>query len=342
MATKEKKPETALAVKDAAQLLVGRVMPSVLEVLPDHIDKRRYERILLSCVRLNEKLQKCTLDSFGNAVMQAAQLGLEPGSALKESCLVPFGSECTYISQYAGVVKLMVRAKAIRCVRKAVEVYERDEFDFEEGTSEFLHHKKVMGGERGAVIAAYVKFLLMDGTEKFEIMRWDDILKVRDRSRGYQAAVKYNSSHPWKTDEIPMGVKTVLLRGAKYLSKASVDDDVDRLALALEMERNDIIEGTRAAFADKQQRGRHRSATLRGTLGVVDSTAEVVPQDAPDDDPNGSCAEPPPPIDLAPPEDDFTRFCPSHKTSQLKDGTKENGDAYLFCPVKSCKHEELV
>lgn len=339
MPPKEKKETTALAVKDAAQILVGKIMPSVAEVLPNHIDKKLWERVLLSTIRNNPKLEECSLVSLGNALMKAGRLGLEPGSALQECYLVPFKDECTLVIGYAGRVKLMVNSGGITGAPTALAVRANDEFDYNLGTGAYIRHRPLLKGEaeRGAIIAFYCVGRLPNGDEKFEIMTVEQVNAVRDRSRGYQAAVKYGKSHPWDTDYEAMGCKTVLNRLSKYIPKAANNEAARALALAEELERAD--------YGDPQERrgggkGRPLRPTLRGALNVVEGSAEVVPDDAggDGDDAPEDAAPAPPDKPSAPPA---APNCGIHE-KPLVMVSKANGDAVFVCQTKGCKFEATV
>lgn len=60
--------------------------------LPKHLTADRMARIALTEIRKNPALLKTQPESFMGAVMQAAQLGIELGSALGHAYLVPYGN----------------------------------------------------------------------------------------------------------------------------------------------------------------------------------------------------------------------------------------------------------
>ena len=75
------------------QALVGdyikKMMPSMQQVLPKHMDADRMSRIALNVIRTNPLLLQCNLPSLMGGVMEAAKLGLEPG-LLGQAYILPF------------------------------------------------------------------------------------------------------------------------------------------------------------------------------------------------------------------------------------------------------------
>src|SRR5450756_1882780 len=76
--------------------------------LPAGMDSGRFARVVQTELRKNPELLKCTPQTFILAVLNAAQLGLEPGP-LGHSYLVPFrnskinATECTLLLGYKGL-----------------------------------------------------------------------------------------------------------------------------------------------------------------------------------------------------------------------------------------------
>lgn len=71
--------------KEAAQGMQGlviRMQSQIKKALPATITPERFTRIVLTALSSNPKLQQCTPGSFLGAMMQAAQLGLEPNTPL--------------------------------------------------------------------------------------------------------------------------------------------------------------------------------------------------------------------------------------------------------------------
>src|SRR5690606_28083055 len=116
----------------------------IARALPRHMDPDRMLRIAMTVVRQTPDLQKCTVPSVLGALMQAAQLGLEPG-ILGHCYLVPFRNgrtgqhEVQFIIGYKGLIDLARRSGNIQSIA-AHPVYENDLFEFEYGLNERLRH----------------------------------------------------------------------------------------------------------------------------------------------------------------------------------------------------------
>ena len=76
-----------------------KMAPRMAEVLPKHMDMNRMSRIALTTIRTNPKLE-CAVLLMG-AVMQAVQLGLEPG-LLGHCYILPYKREATFIMGIRG------------------------------------------------------------------------------------------------------------------------------------------------------------------------------------------------------------------------------------------------
>ena len=64
--------------------------------LPKHLSADRMCRIALTCFRTTPKLGDCEPTSVFAAVIQAAQLGLEPGLNGR-AYIIPYGTQATFV-----------------------------------------------------------------------------------------------------------------------------------------------------------------------------------------------------------------------------------------------------
>ncbi|WP_257265552.1 recombinase RecT, partial [Endozoicomonas sp. ONNA2] len=176
------------------------------------------ERLLSVCmteVRKTPKLRECSQASLLGAVIQSAQLGLEPGSALGHCYLIPFfnrklgGLECQFMLGYRGMLALARRSGAIVNIDARV-VFAADEFDLLYGTETRVIHKPRLNGDRGGVLGVYAVAQLQGGGSQVEYMTVEEIMKVRDSS-------KAKTDGPWQTHFEEMAKKTVVRRLFKYL-----------------------------------------------------------------------------------------------------------------------------
>ena len=209
------------------------------KALPKHLTVDRLMRVALTCIGKTPDLQKCTGASLCGAILQCAELGLEPGGALGHAYLVPFkqnhddGSvtfNCTLIIGYRGLIELARRSGDLAQIEAHV-VYSGDTFELEFGLSPKLRHVPLLAGNRGSPVCVYAVARLGDGAMHVEVMTRDEVEGIRKRSRA-------GNSGPWKTDWDEMARKTVVRRETKYLPMSS-----ERLARALEIDDEQFVDG---------------------------------------------------------------------------------------------------
>ncbi|MBM6731818.1 recombinase RecT [Megasphaera stantonii] len=194
--------------------LIKSMKPQIEAALPSVLTGERFTRMVLSAMSTTPKLIECTPNSFLGAMMQAAQLGVEPNTPLGQAYLIPYKNkgtmECQFQLGYKGLIDLAYRSGQVKDIQ-AHEVYENDEFEYELGLEAKLRHKPAMK-DRGAVVAYYAVFHTKDGGYGFEVMSVDDI---RNHAKKYSQS--FNSSYsPWSRNFDEMAKKTVLKKCLKY------------------------------------------------------------------------------------------------------------------------------
>lgn len=206
-AKQHKQPSTIKEYIMAYQSQIAKALPSVMT-------PERFTRIALSAVSNTPKLAECTPNSFVAALMNAAQLGLEPNTPLGQAYLIPFRNnkknitECQFQIGYKGLIDLAYRSGDVRTVQAHI-VYENDKFEFEYGLEPQLKHIPAKEN-RGDAVWVYAVFKLVNGGEGFEVMSMED---VRAHARKYSKAY---SSGPWQTNFDEMAKKTIIKRVLKY------------------------------------------------------------------------------------------------------------------------------
>ena len=193
--------------------LLERSKSQMEMALPKHMTADRLLRIAMTSVQKTPKLLDCTPQSLIGAVMQAAQLGLEPDGVLGQAYLVPYKATCQLIPGYKGLLKLARNSGELSTIQ-AHSVHANDKFDFGYGLEPFLQHTPALSNP-GEVIAFYAVARLKDGGYQFEVMSKHQVDATRARS---MAA----NNGPWVTDYEEMGKKTVIRRLCKMLP-ASVE-----------------------------------------------------------------------------------------------------------------------
>ena len=173
--------------------------------------------------------------SFLGALMNAAQLGLEPNTPLGQAYLIPYKNkgklECQFQVGYKGLLDLAYRNPQIQTIQ-AQCVYENDEFEYELGLEPKLIHKPAIG-DRGSLILVYALWKSKNGGFGFEVMSKADIdAHARKFSQSFGS-----SFSPWKTNYEEMAKKTVIKRCLKY---APVKSDFVRAMTNDETIKSDI------------------------------------------------------------------------------------------------------
>jgi recombination protein RecT len=236
----------------------------IARALPRHINPDRMARIALTAFRMAPKLGECDPRSVFAAVIQSSQLGLEVG-LMGEAHLVPFGSECQLIPGYTGLMKLARQSGLVQDIY-AHEVRVNDKFTLKLGLERGLEHEPLTGPggfpasdeERGDVVGFYAVAVFKDGSRTFVAMSRKEVEKIRDNSRGYQAAKRYKKESVWDSDFVAMGLKTVIRRLCKFLPKspelatALALDAVSEQGKAQNLDLNEVIEGNYAPVVDDE------------------------------------------------------------------------------------------
>lgn len=184
----------------------------IAKALPSVITPERFTRMVLSAISTNPKLGDCTPQSFLGAMMTAAQLGVEPNTALGQAYIIPYRNkgvmEASFQLGYKGLIDLAYRSGDVSIIQ-AQTVYENDTFDYELGLDPKLKHIPAVK-DRGNATHYYAIFKTKDGGYGFEVMSMADVL---DHAKRYS---KSYGSGPWQTNFDEMAKKTVLKRCLKY------------------------------------------------------------------------------------------------------------------------------
>lgn len=212
---KKEKPTT---IKDLIKSYEGQFA----KALPKVMTPERFARIATTAITQNPELAQCTPSSFMGALLNAAQLGLEPNTPLGQAYLIPFNrsvkdengqwhkiKECQFQLGYKGLIELAHRSGEMKSIEAHV-VYERDEFEFEFGLDPKLKHVPSMDEDRGEITWVYAIYHLVNGGYGFEVMSRAEVNKHRNK---YSKAA---NSPAWKDSWEEMAKKTVVKKALKY------------------------------------------------------------------------------------------------------------------------------
>lgn len=294
--------------KKTLQEFIEAKRPSIASVLPKGLDPERIIRIALVSVAKDKTgaLQKATFESILIAIMNAAELGLEPGGVMAEGYLIAYNitkerpdgttyqvPEAQFQPSALGLLKLARQSGQVRFVRAEV-VYENDlEFEIAYHLDPPFKHRPHLDGDPGKLLGAYCYIALKDGGGQFAWLNKADIDKIR-------AASKSKNSGPW-VDWYPAMAKKSAVRACVKLCDKSVlpAKAIEAIDRDFEFSKESAIEATTV------DRGNGKGAKALKARLVMDqpqseNPAPPVAQESEpmDRDPGMDDGDPPPPDDV--------------------------------------------
>ena len=195
------------------QAYVKSMEGEIAKALPSVITPERFTRMVLTAISSTPQLAECTAPSFIGAMLSAAQLGVEPNTAMGQAYLIPYRNkgvmEVQFQLGYKGMVDLAYRSGDVEVIQAHV-VYENDTFECEYGLEPKLRHVPA-SKNRGEAIKVYAVFKTKSGGYGYEVMSMDD---VKAHAKKYSKAYSSGFS-PWTSSFEEMAKKTVLKRCLK-------------------------------------------------------------------------------------------------------------------------------
>ncbi|WP_186187938.1 recombination protein RecT [Burkholderia gladioli] len=250
--------------KVAALLSSPSMQAQIKAALPRHMTPERLARIVTTEIRKVPKLAECTPVSFFGAVIQCAQLGLEPGNALGHAYILPYdkrakvggqwqtvATEAQLIIGYRGMIDLARRSGQIVSI-DARAVYEGDKFECRLGLDSHIEHQPDWNNanrtQPDKLQFVYAVAKLKDGGIQFDVMSRAEVDAIRARS-------KAKDNGPWTTDYTAMALKTVVRRLFKFLPvsieiQTAVGLD-ERAEMGLPQDNGAVIDGQFTAVEDE-------------------------------------------------------------------------------------------
>lgn len=254
-----KKDDHIKSMRDLVISMQGQIKAA----LPSVLTPERFTRIVLTTLSSNRQLQECKPETFLGAMMQSAQLGVEPNTPLGQAYLIPYRNhgqlECQFQLGYKGYLSLFYRSGGKDL--QANEVYENDTFEFEFGLDPKLRHIPAMN-DRGRVIAYYAVYRTKEGGSGFAVM---SIENVKAHMHKYSKAAEKGFS-PWSTNFDEMAKKTVIKKALKY---APLSTEFVRAMSADETIKTNIMPDMAADAPNEMQ-----YAEVYDTTGSMDDQGE--------------------------------------------------------------------
>ena len=176
--------------------------------LPKHLTAERFARVAITALTRTPKLAECTPASLMKCLLDLSAMGLEPDG--RRAHLIPYGTECTLIIDYKGLVELIRRSGDVVSLRAEL-VCSADEFSWKDGE---ISHSVNFREDRGVIEAVYAEALMKSGEKQSAVMTKAEVEAIRNRSRS-------GKNGPWVTDFGEMAKKTVVRRLSKMLPLSS-------------------------------------------------------------------------------------------------------------------------
>lgn len=258
--------------------------PAIKDMIPRHLTSERVAKIAVAALMRNPTLLQCKPETVWFCVAQAATLGLEV-NLLGSAYLVPFrnnksgGTDCQLIVGYQGLIDLARRSGNIESIEARI-VYEKDQFELENGLDPVLRHKPCFDGDPGKMRLVYAVAKLKDGGKQVEYMTKKEIDSIRARS-------KAKDHGPWVTDYEEMARKTVIRRIAKYLPKSiefaqalAIDDAGDRgepQLAGLDIEDDTVLAEAEANVVDDESGSQRLKQKMVESKGKKDDSTDTIP-----------------------------------------------------------------
>lgn len=254
-------------IKTIRELLL-KSKDQIALALPRHLNADRLLRVAMTTIQRTPKLLDCTPKSLLGAVMECAQLGLEPDGILGHAYLIPFKVKGVYQAQlmigYKGLISLARRSGQVISISAQV-VYERDKFEYQYGLEEKLNHIPA-AGDRGKPIYVYAVAKMRDGGHAFEVLTVNEVEKIRKSS-------KAADDGPWVTHWEEMARKTAVRRLAKYLplsvefQRAATLDEYVEAGIIQDLGEQKII--------DLEQKTEEKKEELKKKIKMARTKAEI-------------------------------------------------------------------
>ena len=231
---------TAVATTKTKNAVVARVersVDSIAKLLPKNMPSERFLNTFWATMNRQPDLKECDPHSVLDCVSKAAQDGLIIDG--REAAIVTFNSKkrvknesgqwvdqfvktAQYIPMRNGLIKRIRNTGEVSTLDQTI-VYEEEiregRFVWKAGDDGYIKHDPIFDRDPGKPVLVYSIARLRDGSISRCVMRKDQVLKIKARSRSA-------NSGPWVTDEEEMWKKTCLRRHSKDLP---MDADLRRI-----------------------------------------------------------------------------------------------------------------
>lgn len=280
-------PSNQIAKADPLAL-VTKYQDAFTSSLPSHINHEQWVSVVMGTLRSSAEVMDAARNDPGRflaALLQAARLGLEPGT--EQFYLVPFSPKkgaprvIQGITGYQGLVEMIYRAGAVSSV--VVEcVYAHDRFEFVPGRdTRPVHTVDWFGGDRGKLVGVYAYAIMRDGaTSKVVVLGERDIARAKASS-----ASAHSDYSPWAKHPDAMWLKTAARQLAKWVPTSAEyrrQQLRDAQAVMDERERRAAVVEFPVTMADGERVDPVTGEVVTDSGDIVDADVIDAPAEGPD------------------------------------------------------------
>lgn len=188
---------------------------------------------VLNAVKKTPELLNCTPQSLFGSILYFAEIGLPINTPEGFGYILPYRVngklEATPIIGYSGLIEIAYRNPKMKSIRFR-QVYEKDEFDYEYGTTEFIKHKPTKEFNRGNLVCVYAIAEIEGTTPLFVVVNKAELDRIQKISKsGTSSYSPYNNG----TDVFNIMQSKVAV---KLLFKTLPKSNNDALIKALELD----------------------------------------------------------------------------------------------------------
>lgn len=220
----------------------GELLERINAAVPKHLTGERLLRTFVQATGKQPLLLQCDMRGVIGQMLTCSALGLEINTPLGHAYLLPFKGkrkvgnawvdiyEAQLVIGYKGMVDLAYRSGQITQVDADV-VCQGDKFAWEKGSHHSMRYQQLVAKATGTPTHAYATANTKIGGMPFEVMLWDDVMAIRNSSKGYQSAIyakdeaekkgyklpRGYTDAPWVKHVIPMASKTAFNQLSKWI-----------------------------------------------------------------------------------------------------------------------------
>jgi recombination protein RecT len=220
--------------------------------LPKHFSADRLLRLTMTAVQKDPKLLDCHQQSFLGALLECAQLGLEPNTTLGHAWLIPFWNnrqrrlDAQLVPGYKGLIKLAYQSGQVASIGAFV-VRAKDDFKYRYGLRPRLTHRPHREADAGDMVAVYA-VAEVRGIDRplFKVLERWECEQIRDRFSKAAYDKQGNLTGTWLTNFEEMSMKSAIRRLVKF-----VPSDTEKNFLARAVDHDERAEaGIGQEFGD--------------------------------------------------------------------------------------------